>query len=76
VATLSGEKGPGESVICLLLGSTVPFPPDRLATLYPSEDAYRTSFTTATDASIAAGFALEEDRDQILATADPDAIPR
>ena len=33
---LSGVKGPSDSVICLLLGSTTPMPAERLAELYRS----------------------------------------
>jgi hypothetical protein len=74
VATLSGEKGPSDSTICLLLGSTVPFSGERLTQLYPSADAYLAAYTAATDTSIAAGFALPEDRQQIVDDADPAAI--
>ena len=74
VATLSGDPGPVDSLICLLLGSTVPFTPERLAELYPSADAYLSAYTAATDEAIAAGFALPEDRQQILDDADPAAI--
>jgi hypothetical protein len=75
VATLSGEPGPTGGTICLLLGTTVPFPAERLAELHPSADAYLEAYEAATDAAIDAGFALEDDRDQILADADPSAVP-
>ncbi len=75
VATLSGEKGPATSTICLLLGSTIPFGTDRLAQLYPSDQVYLDAYDAATDASIAAGFALEDDREQLLGVADPTGIP-
>jgi hypothetical protein len=74
VATLSGEKGPTGGVICMLLGTTVPFSAQRLAQLYPSGTAYLDAYTKATDDSIAAGWTLAGDRDQILADADPSAI--
>ena len=74
VATLSGEKGPTGGVICMLLGTTVPFTPDRLAALYPSAEEYLDAYTAATDDAVAAGFALPEDRQQILDDADPGAI--
>ena len=35
VATLSGEKGPTGGVICMLLGTTVPFTRERLAAALP-----------------------------------------
>lgn len=74
VATLSGERGPTGGVICMLLGTTVPFTAERLATLYPSTEDYLAAYTAATDSAIAAGFALPEDRQQILDDADPAAI--
>ncbi len=74
VATLSGEPG-GESIICLLLGSTTPFTPDRLRELYGSPDEYLDAYTEAADAAIAAGFVLEDDREALLADADPSVIP-
>ena len=74
VATLSGEPGPAGGTICMLLGTTVPFTPARLAELYPSADAYRQAYESALDASIAAGFAVEADRQQILDDAGTDAV--
>ena len=74
VATLSGEAGPTGGLICLLLGTTVPFSAARLAQLYPSTQAYLDAYTAATDRSTASGFALAADRDQILADADPSAV--
>ncbi len=75
VATLSGEKGPSSSTICLLLGSTIPFAPERLAQLYPSADAYEQAYAAATDEVVTAGFAVEGDRPEILADAQPSVIP-
>jgi hypothetical protein len=62
-------------VICLLLGSTKPLPPDRLAELYPSQDAYLDAYREATDETIEAGFVLEEDRDAMLDAAEPERLP-
>jgi hypothetical protein len=74
VATLSGEAGEGASIICLLSGSTVPLPAERLGELYASADAYVEAYTEAADAAIEAGFVLDDDREALLADADPDAI--
>jgi hypothetical protein len=74
-ATLSGDPGPKGGVICLLLGSTVPFTDERLATLYSSRSRYLDAYERATDAAIASRFALAEDRDEILEDADPSRIP-
>jgi hypothetical protein len=75
VAALSGEPGPVDTLMCQLLGQTVAFTPERLAQLYPTVEAYLSAYEAATDAAIAAGFALAEDRDEILADAHPDLIP-
>ncbi len=75
VATLSGEASEGGSVACLLMGSTTPLTADRLGELYPSPDDYSDAYAEAADAAIESGFVLEDDRDALLADADPSAIP-
>jgi hypothetical protein len=74
VAALSGAPGPNPSTICLLLGSTNPFPAERLAELYPSRAVYRQRYDRAADAAIKAGFVLRADRAALLSFADPSAI--
>jgi hypothetical protein len=74
VAALSGEPGPTGGVICLLLGSTRPLAPERLAERYPSEDDYLDAYREATDEAIDAGFLLEEDRDAVLDAAEPERL--
>ncbi len=74
-SALSGEPGPVDTLMCQLLGSTHAFTAERLAELYPSRDEYLRRYTEATDAAIAAGFALAEDRDEILADAHPELLP-
>jgi len=74
VDVLSGVPGPNPSTICLLLGSTTPLPPERLAELYESEAEYLDRDRPATKATIEAGFALEADRDALLDYADPSRI--
>jgi hypothetical protein len=74
VAALSGAPGPSPSTICLLLGSTNPFPAERLAELYPSRAVYRQRYERAADAAIKAGFVLRADRAALLAFADPSPI--
>jgi hypothetical protein len=75
VATLSGTAGPGATLACLLFGSTTPFTAVRLAELYSSRGDYQRRYDEATDAVIAAGFVLEDDRPGLLAYADAAAIP-
>jgi hypothetical protein len=74
IDVLSGEPGPNEDLLCILLGSTKPLPPERLAELYSSRDEYEKQYEAATDAAIAASFVLEQDRDSILEFADPSRI--
>jgi hypothetical protein len=71
VDRLSGQAPEGSSIVCLLMGSTTPLPAERLAELYPSADDYASAYEAATDAMIEAGFALEDDREELLAGADP-----
>ncbi|CAN5644118.1 alpha/beta hydrolase domain-containing protein [soil metagenome] len=75
VELLSGLPADGASVICILFGQTNPIPPDTLAGMYPSRDAYIAAYTEATDAAIDAGFILEADREAVLADARPDRLP-
>ncbi len=75
VDVLSGAPGPNPAIICLLLGSTTPLPDRRLAELYPSRADYEQRYEAAVDEVIATGFVLEEDRDALLAYADPSRIP-
>jgi hypothetical protein len=75
VDVLSGMPAEGSSIICLLMGSTTPLDADVLRSLYDSGDAYATAYERATDDVIAAGFALADDRDELLAGADRSRIP-
>jgi hypothetical protein len=75
VATLSGEPGPSGSIVCALMGTTVPLAPERLADRYPDRATYLAEWQTAADAVIDAGFVLPEDRPELLADARPDALP-
>ena len=68
------RPGPNPSTICLLLGSTKPFPAARLAQLYPSRAAYLQRYDADADATIKAGFVLPEDRAALLAFAEPSRI--
>lgn len=62
---LSGFAGPGASPMCELFGRTLPL----AAPAYSSAEEYLAAYTAATDAAIAAGFVLPEDRDAVLADA-------
>jgi hypothetical protein len=75
VDVLSGIAPADATVICLLMGRTEAIPDDQLAQMYDSPDDYLTAYEQATDDMIDAGFAVPEDRDQILDGADPSRIP-
>lgn len=74
VDVLSGIAPPDATIVCLLMGSTTPLEPDVLAQRYDSRDDYVAAYEAATEDMIAAGFALEDDREQILDGADPSRI--
>jgi hypothetical protein len=74
VATLSGEPAGAATTICLLLGSTIPLPEERLAARYETRADYLAAYTAAADAAIEAGFVLADDRDALLADAEPERI--
>ena len=67
VEVLSGLADPGASAICGLFGTTRPLADADLARLYPGGDAdHLAAYERATDAAIAAGFMLADDRAEIL----------
>lgn len=74
VEVLSGAPGPNPDLLCLLLGSTTPLPPERLAELHPSRGGYEAAFAAGVDDAVAAGFVLEEDRGALTALADPSLV--
>ena len=66
---LSGEGQQGEG-LAYLFGTTFPLEPGAISRLYPGgRDDYVSAFTAALDQTIAAGFILEVDREEILAVA-------
>jgi hypothetical protein len=74
VDKITSIQGPAGSTICLLSGSTLPLPDARLAELYSSRADYTAKFTADADKMIKAGFVLKDDRDALLAYAQPDRI--
>lgn len=73
---LSGAAGPKPSPICILSGSAAPLSAQRLAQRYSSPADYQGRYRAAADSAITAGFVLPEDRDALLAGADPSRISR
>jgi hypothetical protein len=57
------------------MGSTTPLDEAQVGALYAGPDEYTAAYEAATDEMIAAGFALEEDREELLADAEPDRVP-
>lgn len=75
VAALSGDPRPDSSIICSLMGSTEPLSAPRLRERHGDRAGYLAAYEQVADAAIAAGFVLPEDRDAMLAEAQPDAVP-
>jgi hypothetical protein len=74
VAALSGVPGSNPDLLCILLGSTKPLTPARLAGLYPTRAAYRQRYDADADKAIKAGFVLQADRAALLGFAEPSQI--
>lgn len=75
IATLSGAPPAGASEICALFGSTTPFSPETLLTLYHNQGAYLALYQAELDRAIASGFILEPDRAALLAKAEQVDFP-
>lgn len=72
VDVLSGDPGSLEnSVACILLGTTVPLDPARIVELHGGPEEYLAAYEAAAEEAIESGFVLAEDRDALLADADP-----
>ena len=74
VDVLRGDTEEGAPYVCQLFGSTLPMDPELIRSLYADPAAYLAAYEEATDAAIAAGFVLAEDRDEILAEARPELV--
>ena len=68
VAVLSG-LGNGGSPIAFLAGTTIPFPPEQLVDLYGTREAFVERFRESAEATVAAGFFLRDDLEEIVAVA-------
>jgi hypothetical protein len=73
VDVLSGIGGTS-SLFCGIVGSTTPLPAERIAAMYPSSDEYQQRYDASVDATIRAGYALDDDRVALEAYAHPDRI--
>jgi hypothetical protein len=75
VSTLSGAAPAGTSEICSLFGSTTPFSPQTLASLYGTKAHYLSEYTADLDHAIASGYLLPAERSSLLAQADAVQFP-
>ena len=71
---LRGDTEAGASYLCQLFGSTLPMDPATIRGRYADRAAYLAAYEAATDAAIAAGFVLVEDREAVLAEARPELV--
>ncbi len=69
VSTLTGSAPAGTSAICSLFGSTTPFSPAELTSLYGSEANYLSKYTADLDKAIAGRYLLPSERAELLAQA-------
>ncbi len=74
VDALSGEPGPSDDLMCLLMGSTTPLPEERIAVLYTDPEDYLAVFDGASEAAVEDGFVLEDDLDALTAFAQPERV--
>jgi hypothetical protein len=75
VSTLSGAAPAAASEICGLFGSTTPFTPAELTSLYQTKSHYLALFTADLNQDIAGGYVLSADRASLLAQANEVQIP-
>jgi hypothetical protein len=69
VQILSGESQSQTAPLCAIFGSTTPFDPSTLSSLYPSRDEYLTAFDKALDRAVKKGFVRRADRAEYAAEA-------
>jgi len=69
IAALTGSAPAGSTLTCGLFGSTTPFAPATLMSLYPTHAEYVAKFDAATQRAVKAGFILPADASQIDAAA-------
>jgi hypothetical protein len=70
VAALSGEAPHAATPLCALFGSTVRFETGALVELYGDRRGYLAAYEDSLNSTIAAGFLLEADRSELLASAE------
>jgi hypothetical protein len=74
IAVYSGQSA-AASIVCSLFGSTVPLPPDKLMSLYPTHDDYVAKVMAATTMAQQAGFLVAADVPLIVQEAQSAPVP-
>ena len=74
VAKLSGLGQSGQQ-FCQLFGTTAPFTHDQLVSLYPTHDAFVSSWNQATQDAVKAGFVAKEDAQNLRVVGAQSGIP-
>lgn len=69
VSTLSGAAPAGASALCSLFGSTTPFSPQTLVSLYHSRAGYLARYRSSLDRAVARGYVLPATRQALMAQA-------
>ena len=75
ISTLSGTAPAGTSIICSLFGTTTPFAPAELASIYGSNAGYLAKYTADLDRDIAGRYLLPSERGELLAQASQVRVP-
>ena len=75
ISTLSGDSS-NSDILCVIFGSTTPFTPEKLMTLYPTHDEHVAKVTQAAAAARTTGFLLEPEAAAFVADAMKAAVPR
>lgn len=77
IATLSGEAaGTGGDLFCFLFGSTTPFTPEKLMSLYPTHEDYVEKVRASAQKAREGGFLLPPEEQAMVDEADAAAIPK
>jgi len=75
VGILSGEAQVNTAPLCAIFGSTTPFDPATLSSLYTTKDGYVASFDKALDRAVKKGFVRRADRAEYAAEASAVTFP-
>lgn len=60
---------------CGIFGGTAPFTPEQLKELYPTHEDYVEKFTQSAEATMAAGFMLDEEGAALIKRAQSSLVP-